>query len=234
MAFSRWCLPASVCCLMLTFYTFVVGGEGSDGLDPRLREELHRGIEQRYPKVDPKIRREILREIERTPKLRCTIESVTVYTDGIVCRATLSCDLPYDCRFSFLGCSLSPVRSTRLIDSEKNEWDVPRLANHYLFVSLEKSWTVLVPQGKSLSIIRVDELESPRPVRIMPPPDKKMKNPSEFSYRIAHYTTAYSEDLKKHEYVFVIGSGKTPVEWKNSSIPPGMKTGAVKSQKRQP
>jgi WD40 repeat protein len=42
------------------------------------------------------------------------------------------------------------------------------------------------------------------------------------------YGAAYTTDLKKHANVYFMGRGKTPVEWKDSPVPEGEKTGVVR------
>ncbi len=227
-------LPVFVLCSMLCLCAFAAAGENPVGLDPETREDLRRSIDQRHPNLDPATKAAILRRIEKTPKLRCSIEAVTICSDGIVCRATLSSDLPFDCRVSDLGRCLSPVCSARLTDSDKNEWRVPPLKSHYLFAHLEETWTVLIPRGKSVCITHVDQLESPRPVRLRPPAEGKTVRPQEFRYTILGYGTAYTKDLRKQESVYWIGRGKTPVTWKDEPVPSEKKTRVVQEQGARP
>jgi hypothetical protein len=221
-----------VCISILYPCGFAAADECPGRLDPDIREDLRRCIDQRHPDLDSKAKRAILRQIEQTPKIRCTITAVTVYNDGIVCRATLSSDLPFDCRLSLLGRSLSPVCSAQLLDGQKYEWRVPPLKRHYQFAPVEEPWTVLIPQGKTVSLTFVDQLESPRPVRLKPLADGKTPRPTEFRYVIAGYSIAYTADLRKQESVYLIGRGKTPVKWMQSLVPPGKETGVAQSQKR--
>jgi hypothetical protein len=209
---------------------FLAASQGPGGLDPETWEELRRGIDQRYPTLSPEARRDILRRIEATPKVRCTIEAVTVYTDGIVCRATLSSDLPFDCRMSFLGRLLSPVCMARLTDGDKNEWGVPPLMNHYSFDSVTEEWSVPIPRGKGVQFLKVDRLETPRLVRLQPPADGQATRPAGLQYAIACYGAAYTADLKKRDDIYWFGRGKTLVEWNDGPIPPGSKSGLINPQ----
>jgi hypothetical protein len=220
------CLQASLCAL--------AAGGAPGKLDPELRRQLWNRIQQQHPDQDLEAKRAILRKIESTPQLHCTITGVTVYADGIACRVTLSCDLPFDCRVSFLGRSLSPVCAARLTDSEANKWAVPRLEAHYYFAPVEEAWTVLIPRGKRVSITHIDVLESPRPVRLGPARGNKADRPKEFHYTITGYSTAYTADLKGRHTVYMTGRGTTPVQWRDSPIPAGTKTGAVVNREPQP
>jgi hypothetical protein len=234
MAIIRGHLWLSGCCSIFLLCSFAASGEDPGGLDPELREELRRGIEKRYADADSELKRDILRKIEKSPKLRCTIEAVTVYTDGIVYRAALRCDLPHDCRVSIVGRSLFLVGRAQLLDALKKEWDIPPLKLHYEWAPLEESFTILVPKGKTVTITEVNTLESPRLIPLNPPADGKTEKPSELSYMIHNYGSAYTTDLKKRENVYFMGRGKTPVEWKDSPVPEEEKTGVVKTQSKKP
>jgi hypothetical protein len=198
------------------------------GLDPESREDLRRSIERHNPDLDPEAIREILRRIEATPKLRCAIEAITVYTDGIVCRATLTSDIPFACRVSFLGRSLSPVYMAHLTDRRGNEWEVPPLRNHYSWVRLTEAWTMLVERGKSIHFVHVEKLESPRLVRSGPAVDDEINRPTELHYSIHTYgVNAYTADLKKPKSIYLIGRGTAPIEWKDAPVPGHLRTRAT-------
>jgi len=184
------------------------------GLDPETWEEIRQDIDRRRPDLDPETRRDILRRIENTPKVRCTIEAVTVYTNGIVYRGTLACELPDDCRMGFLGRSLSLVHMARLTDRDGTQWVVPPLENHYHFDRLTQDWTLLLPKGKRVSFEQTDTLERPQLT-----PAKPAKRPTELSYSVASYSNAYSDDLNTRKTVYLFGRGKTQVAWKDGPVP---------------
>ena len=85
-----------------------------------------------------------------------------------------------------------------------------------------------------MTLIFVDQRESPRPVRLQPPADGKVEKPSEFGYLIASYSMAYTLDLRKSEDVYMIGRGKASVEWIDGPVPPGKVTAVVEGKERQP
>ncbi len=105
----RWLLELFVGGSIFWGCSFVAAGQKPGDLDPETREELRRDIERRHPDLDPKTKADMLQRIESMPKLHCAIEKATVYTDGIVCRGALSCDLAYDSRVSIMGRSFSPL-----------------------------------------------------------------------------------------------------------------------------
>jgi hypothetical protein len=189
------------------------------GLDPEIKAELMRRIEKGDPNLSKDAKEEILQRIEATPKIKCQVESVSVYRDGIVCTATIASELPFDCRLSYVGRSLSLVCRAKLIDGANNEWGVTRLTSHYDFANLTEAQTLLIPQGKGVRFTQVDSLEEPRLVRLRPSTTDKAAQPNELNYTLLGFTSAHSSDLKKRNSVYLIGKGKTPVEWKDVSVP---------------
>lgn len=221
-----WWLNALACCSMLCVCG-LAACQGPGGLDAETWEELRRGIEQRYPNADPELKREMLRRIELTPKLRCSIEAVTVYTDGMVYRATLNSELPFDSRVSLDGWSLSLIHRAQLTDRSKNEWGVPRSKSCYLFAPLTVDRTILVPRGETVRFVQVEALEAPRLVRRKPREDDRPEKPPELHYRIIGYLGAYTLELMDRKQIYLIGRGKASVEWKDVPIPTGTKTEVV-------
>jgi hypothetical protein len=195
------------------------------GLDPVIREEIVRRLDA-IPNMDPETKAAILRRAEELPKLRCTIEAVTVFTDGIVFRAVLSTDLPFDCRVMHRGRAFS-LGMAKLMDSGQNEWEVPPLENHYNFGRLTEAATFLIERGKSVRVVRVDKLEAPRLVRVKPQPGAGTERPAELHYTIACASFVITADLMKHESVYLLGRGKTTVEWKDVAVPHDIRTGVV-------
>jgi hypothetical protein len=208
--------------------------QGPGGLDPETWEEVRRSVDQKYPTLDPELKRDVLKRIEETPKVRCTIDAVTVYADGIVYRGTLASSLPDDCRLSVMGPELCLVRKARLTDKDKNEWVVPRLANRYHLERLTDVWTVLVPRGKRVRFEEVDMLESPWLVRAKPPAADTSPRPTELSYTLATYDLRYSTDLKKPKSVYLFGRGKTPVEWKAEPVPSESRPASSRTAANEP
>jgi hypothetical protein len=155
-----------------------------------------------------------------------------VYKDGIVCRATLHNGLSFDCRVPCFGPALSPACNARLTDGDNNPWRVPPLKYHYSFADVQEARTVLIPRGKSVCVIYVDQLDSPRPARLKPAAAGKPARPSEFYYAIARYSGAYTADLGKEVTIYLTGRGKAPVEWKDVPIPASTRPGLVQDQKK--
>ncbi len=104
------------------------------------------------------------------------------------------------------------------------------MKSHYLFKNLDENGTMLIPRGKRVSFVHVDQLESPRPVCLQSPDAGKAKKPAEFEYRIASFHRAWTADMRKPENIYFIGRGKTSVEWKDIPVPPHAKTEVRKSQ----
>jgi hypothetical protein len=202
--------------------------QGPDGLDPETYEELRRGIDRRYPALTPDARRDALRRIESAPKVRCTIDGVTVYADGIIYRGSVSAGWSADCRLSVLGAALGLIRRARLTDAAGAEWVVPPWRAHYQFAPLTEEWTLLVLRGRRVSFTEVDRREFPRLV----PARGEGVRPDVLAYVVTGFGTAYAADLKTHQTVYFVGRGKTPVEWKEEPVPRDARTGVVEAVDR--
>jgi hypothetical protein len=229
MDISRWCRTALVYWLLLCACGVASGRQGDDGLERAVREVIRQEIEKGPLGRDPDFLAEFLQRYDETPKLRCSIDGLTVYRDGVVCRAVLASDLPFNARLRTEGRTLSLCNAT-LTDGSGGQWDLPPLRAHYYFGRVREERTLLIRKGESARILVADTLESPRLVRVDPPHGEVAEKPAELRYTVRSYSHAYTADLREWKPVYWIGQGKILVEWKDVLIPRNLRTSVIEPQ----
>jgi hypothetical protein len=196
-----------------------------NALDPETRKR----IEQSLNAISADAREFWLKRIEEAPKIRGKLEGVTVYSNGVVSRYTITSRLSFDFRLNHQARSFS---LSGLTDDKGNRWGVPPLTSCSLFNWPKVDDTFLFKSRTRVRLVHVDTFKSPRLVPRGSGESQSESRPARLNYDLAGWYTVYSADtlqLMRDRASYMLGRGTVEIEWKDSPVPTGLKSHVIDS-----
>jgi hypothetical protein len=194
-----------------------------------LDSETRKRIEQSLSAIGADARQFLLKRIEEAPKTRGTLDGVTVYSNGVVSRYTITTRLSFDFRLNHQARSFS---LGGLTDDKGNRWGVPSLTGCSLFNWPKNDDTFLFKSGTRVRLVHVDTFKSPQLVRSDSGERQSEARPARLNYDLAAWYTVYSADTLQmvHDRAcYMLGRGTVEIEWKDGPVPAGWKSHVIES-----
>jgi hypothetical protein len=156
------------------------------------------------------------------PVVKCSVEKITCYADGLVLRLSLRNESTTTLRIDQYTLPFW-FRELPLQDDAGNAWRTPRLRNHYHFAPPTERDSVLLGPHEARDVVLVDVLEEPklRPAGA----GLKARSPEKLCYAFRWRRSVYHKDLSDGLLsILFVGKGTVAVTWVNAGIPKGEQT----------